>query len=128
MTAIQTPAQAFRRGVILLLLGSVCSSSLGLGVRLIESATAWQILAYRSLGLVVFLLIFISVRNPGILLATFRSAGLASLIGGLGLAAAFSGIIVAIEQVPVASAMFLLAAAPFVAAFLGRLILSRASG
>lgn len=128
MTAIHTPAQAYRRGVIPLLLGSMCSSWLGLGVRLIESATARQILAYRSLGLVVFLLIFISVRNPGTLLASFRSAGLASLVGGLGLAAAFSEIIVAIEQAPVANAMFLLAAAPFVAAFLGRLILSSASG
>lgn len=115
--------QAYRRGVILVLLGSVCASWLGLGVRIVESATAWQILAYRSLGLAIFLLAFIAVRNRGELSGAFRHAGPASLIGGLGLAAAFSGIIVAIEQATVANAMFLLAVAPFLAAVLGRLVL-----
>jgi len=117
------PAHSYRRGVILVLLGSVCSSWVGLGVRMVESATAWQILTYRSLGLSVFLLLYISLRNPGAVIATFRRAGLASLIGGLGLAAAFLAIIVAIERTPVANAMFLLALAPFLAAVLGRLIL-----
>jgi drug/metabolite transporter (DMT)-like permease len=115
--------QAYRRGMILVLLGSVCASWLGLGVRMTESATAWQILAYRSLGLAVFLLAFIAIRSRGNLIGAFRHAGFAALTGGLGLAAAFSGIIVAIERATVANAMFLLATAPFLAAILGRLVL-----
>jgi DME family drug/metabolite transporter len=121
--AIKMPERAYRHGVILVLLGSACSSWLGLGVRVMESATAWQILVYRSLGLVILLLVFIALRKPGTLLDAFRGAGPASLVGGVGLAAAFSGIIVAIERAPVANAMFLLAIAPFLAAVLGRLIL-----
>lgn len=123
ISATPESAPAYRRGVALILLGTICASWLGLGVRMIESATAWQILVYRSLSLVVFLLVFIALRNRGGLPAAFRHAGLAGLIGGVGLAAAFSGIIVAIERASVANAMFVLASAPFLAAVLGRLIL-----
>ncbi len=126
MTQVATQSaslRAYRRGILLVLLGSLCSSWIGLGVRMMESATAWQILVYRSLGLIVFLLIFIALRNHGRLLAAFRDAGAASLIGGLGLATAFSGGIVAMHLATVANAMFLLACAPFLSAILGRLIL-----
>ena len=116
-------AAAYRRGVAFILLGSVCASWLGLGIRLMESATAWQILAYRSLGAIPFLLAVIAIRNPGRLAAVFREAGPASLVGALGLAAAFSGMIIAIQRASVANAMFLLAAAPFFAAVLGRVVL-----
>lgn len=116
-------AAAYRRGVAFILLGSVCASWLGLGIRLMESATAWQILAYRSLGAIPFLLAVIAIRSPGRVAAVFREAGLTALVGALGLATAFSAIIIAIQLASVANAMFLLAAAPFFAAVLGRVIL-----
>jgi drug/metabolite transporter (DMT)-like permease len=118
-----TTVRAYRRGVVLILLGSVSASWLGLGVRVMESATAWQILAYRSFGAIVFLLAFIALRNPGRLLAAFRGAGPVSIVAGIGLAAAFSGGVVAIQGASVANAMFLLATAPFLAAVLGRVLL-----
>ena len=92
--------------MILVLLGSVCSSWLGIGVRVMVSASAWQILVYRSMGVTLFLLVFIAIRNPGALIATFRAAGPASLVGGIWLASASSAIIVAIERASVANAMF----------------------
>jgi len=123
VTASAVSAEAYRRGVILVLLGSVCASWLGIGVRLMESASAWQILVYRSAALTVFLLAYIAARNPGALIAIFRNAGAASIVGGIGLATASSAIIVAIERASVANAMFLLAVAPFLAAVIGRLVL-----
>ena len=122
-TAEPAALKAYRRGILLVLAGSLCSSWIGLGVRMMESATAWQLLVYRCSSLIVFLLIVIALRNPGRLLRSFRTAGPAAVVGGLGLAAAFTGGIVAIEQASVANAMFLLAGAPFLAAVLGRLIL-----
>ncbi len=127
-TVTQVTAQpatfgAYRRGIFLVLTGSLCSSWIGLGVRMMESATAWQLLVYRAIGVIAFLLVVIAVRNRGRFAATFRNAGPASLVGGLGLAAAFSGGIVAMQQASVANAMFLLAGAPFLAAILGRLVL-----
>ena len=56
---------AYRRGIALVLMGSICSSWLGLGVRMMESATAWQLLVYRSAAAVAFLLIVIAIRNRG---------------------------------------------------------------
>lgn len=114
---------AYRRGVILVLLGSAVSSWIGIGMRMVEAASVWQILVFRSFGLAVFLSLFIAWRYPGRFAAAFRNAGPASVVGGLGLMGAFAGSIVAIERTSVANAMFLLAATPFLAAFLGRLIL-----
>ncbi|NIM28004.1 MAG: EamA family transporter [Gammaproteobacteria bacterium] len=123
MSAIPLSAQDYRRGVVLVVLGSACASWLGIGVRMVESASAWQILVYRSLALAIFLTAFLAIRHQGRLPSAFRGAGLAAFSGGLGLAAAFSGIILAIDNASVANAMFVLAVAPFVAAVLGRVIL-----
>ena len=114
---------AYRRGIVLVLTGSICSSWLGLGVRMMESATAWQLLVYRSAAAAAFLLVVIAIRNRGRLAPAFRDAGPAALVGGLGLAAAFTGGIVAMHHASIANAMFLLAGAPFIAAILGRLVL-----
>ncbi len=113
-------ARTYRRGLLLVLLGSICASWIGLGVRMMDAATAWQILVFRSVGLVAFLMVFIALRHPGRIAGVFRNAGRASILGGAALATAFCGSIVAIEQTSVANAMFLLAAAPFMAAVLGR--------
>ena len=52
----------YRHGVILVLLAGVCWSSMGLGIRFIETANVWQILFYRSLSLVPFLFAVIAMR------------------------------------------------------------------
>lgn len=114
---------AYRRGVILVLLGALASSWMGLGVRMMDDATAWQILAFRSFGMMVFLLVLVTLRHPGQLTNTFRRAAWTTVIGGISLAAAFSGVIVAFQLTSVANALFMLAAAPFLAAVLGRLVL-----
>ncbi len=116
-------ARAYRLGVVLVFLGAVTASWAGLGVRVIESATPWQILVYRSLAAAGFLLLYIAWRRRGRVAASFRSAGAASIVGALGLAAAFCGIIVAIDGASVANAMLLLAVAPFLAAVMGRVFL-----
>ncbi|NQV60541.1 MAG: DMT family transporter, partial [Alphaproteobacteria bacterium] len=56
-------------------------------------------------------------------LPSIRKVGLAGLIGALALVFAFTGGIFAIQATTVANAMFLFAAAPFLAALLGLLIL-----
>ena len=98
---------AYRRGVLLVLAGSLCSSWIGLGVRMMEAATAWQILVYRAIGLIAFLLIVIALRNRGRLSVAFHNIGAATLVGGLGLAMAFSGGIVAMQRASIANALFL---------------------
>ena len=114
---------AYRRGLVLVLLAGVCWSSIGIAVRLMESATEWQILFYRSLALAVFLFLALAVQNRGRLGRVFRQAGLSGVLSGLALVVAFCGSIFSVANTTVANAMFLFASAPFFVAVLGRVIL-----
>lgn len=113
----------YRYGVFLVLFSGLCWSSIGLGVRFIEVANVWQILFYRSLALTPFLFLIIAARHKGRPFPVIRKTGLAGLIGALALVCTFAGAIFAIQTTTVANAMFLLAAAPFLAALLGSLML-----
>ena len=124
----QTPVQSatpgtYGRGVVLVVLGSFASSWMGLGVRMMDDATAWQILAFRSFGATAFLLFIVLIGNPRQLHGTFRRALRATLVGGIGIAVSFSAIIVAFQLTTVANALFVLASSPFLAAVLGRVVL-----
>ncbi len=118
-----SPTLSYPRGVLLVLLAGVCWSTMGLGIRSMEVANVWQILFYRSCALTPFLFAIIALRSGGRPLAVIRKAGIAAVIGGLGLVVAFTGGIYAIQTTTVANAMFLFATAPFIAALLGRLVL-----
>jgi len=114
---------SYLAGVVLVLMAGVFWSSMGLGIRMIEQANVWQILFYRSIALACFLFFIISFRSGYKPLRAIRSAGIAGVIGGVGLVFAFAGGIYAIQTTTVANAMFLFAAAPFLAAVAGWLVL-----
>ena len=98
-------------------------SLMGLGLRQIEAASVWQILFWRSVGMVPVLLAFVWWRSGGRPLATIRRVGAAGLVGGLGLVFAFAGAIYAIQTTTIANAVFLFTASPLVAAVLGWILL-----
>ena len=113
----------YARGVVLVLLAGVAWSTAGLVIRLMEQADGWQIVFWRSAAMVPTLLLFIALRNGGALAAAFRRAGWNAVVGGLCLACAFTGFVFALLHTTVANVLFILSAAPLVAAVLGRLIL-----
>jgi drug/metabolite transporter (DMT)-like permease len=120
---LESPRISYFVGVVLVLMSGVFWSSMGLGIRMIEQANVWQILFYRSIALACFLFCIITLRSGFRPLSAIRSAGIAGAIGGVGLVFAFSGGIYAIQTTTVANAMFLFAAAPFLAAVAGWVIL-----
>jgi drug/metabolite transporter (DMT)-like permease len=71
-----------------------------------------------------FIALWLVLRYRGRLVGVFQSAGRLSVLGGLCLSISFSGYILALDQTSVANALFILAAAPFFAALLGRALLS----
>jgi len=113
----------FLRGRGLVLLSGVMMSIGGPLIRLLESASEWQFLAYRALALVATLLIILALRYPGRLWATLRAAGGAGLLAGAFLACAFVGFVFSITHATVANTLFLLSAAPFAAALLAWVVL-----
>lgn len=112
-----------RRGLVFVFTAGVLWSTVGLSIRLIEEASVWQILLYRSVALSVFLYVVIRLRSIESPFVQARRSGLPSVIAGLALVAAYSGAIYSIQGIPVANALLLFAAAPFMAAILGWIVL-----
>jgi DME family drug/metabolite transporter len=109
-------------GVALVVVAALMWSSMSLAIRLIEAADTWQVLFWRSAGMVPVLVGIILLRSGG-LWGPLCAVGLAGVIAGAGLVAAFAGAIYAIQTTTVANAVFLYAASPFLAAVFGWLIL-----
>ena len=70
---------AYRRGMLLVLSAGICWSTIGLGVRLIEEATVWQILFYRSMALVLLLSVVMMLRSRARAFQSVRAAGISEL-------------------------------------------------
>ena len=83
----------------------------------------WQYLFYRGLTIAIVLLIYLIVKEGKTFIRSFRHTGAAGLLGACGLVAAFIGFIWSITLTTVANSLFMLATAPFVAAFLGTVFL-----
>jgi drug/metabolite transporter (DMT)-like permease len=113
----------YGRGVVLVLAAGSLWSLMGLGLRQIEAASVWQILFWRSVGMVPVLLAVIWWTSGGRPLTTILSVGVAGAMGGLSLVLAFAGAIYAIQTTTIANAVFLFSASPFVAAVLGWILL-----
>ena len=121
--ANQDAARAHRVGLIFVFLAGVLWSTVGLGIRLIEDATVWQILLYRSISLTLFLYVVIRLRSGESPIAQAARIGMPAVVAGLSLVAAYAGGIYSIQVIPVANALLLFATAPFMAAVLGWLVL-----
>ena len=110
-------------GIALVLAAGVLWSFMGLAIRLIPAAGTWQVVLWRSVGMVPVLAAVIALRSGGRSAAALRGAGAAGVLGGAGLIAAFLGAIYAIQTTGVANAVFLYSASPLFSALLGRLVL-----
>lgn len=123
MSQASATADGRRTGVLLVLGAGILWSTVGLGIRLMDDATVWQILLYRSVSLSLFLYLVIRVRSGESPMLQVRRAGFPAVIAGLALTAAYAGGIYAIQVTSVASAMLLFATAPFMTAVLGWIVL-----
>lgn len=109
-------------GVALVVLAATLWSFGAVGLRLLGEAGAWQVLFWRSVGVLPVLGALVLWRGGGIA-AAIRAQGRAGVIGAVGLIAAFGGAIHAIQTLPVANAVFLFSASPFLTAILARIVL-----
>jgi DME family drug/metabolite transporter len=83
----------------------------------------WQYLFYRGMTVAALLLIYLLIKEGLAVVGNFKWIGCVELIGACGLVAAFSGFILSITVTTAANTLFMLAAAPFIAAFLGIVLL-----
>ncbi len=118
---------SYPRGVALVVTAGVLWSLNGLALRLVGPAGTWQVLFYRSLGMVPVLFLLIASTSGNRPFAAIRAAGWPGLVGGLGLVFAFAGAIYSMQTTTIANAVFLFAAAPLISAVLARLLLGEAA-
>jgi drug/metabolite transporter (DMT)-like permease len=112
-----------RRGLFLVVLATVFWSLSGLAVRLMESASGWQIILYRSIGLTLTMLAVLAVAHRGRTLTAIRDSGWPAVLAGLFSCLSSATFILALEQISVANALFIAGVAPFAAALVARLLL-----
>lgn len=110
-------------GMGMVLTAGLLWSFQALMIRQIDAAGAWAVLSWRSLAMVPVLFAFLAWRTGGAPFVAIRNAGFAGVLGGIGLIAAMGGAILAFQTTTIANAAFLLAASPFLAAILGRVVL-----
>ena len=110
-------------GVALVAAAALLWSLQGLIFRQIEDAGPWATLFWRSVGMMPVLLAFLAWRGRGRVLPGIRRAGMAGVLGGFGLVAAFGGAVYAMQVTTVANAVFLFAATPFLTALAGWIVL-----
>jgi drug/metabolite transporter (DMT)-like permease len=113
----------YRRGVILVLCAGFLWSLAGVGVRLMDGGDGWQIIFYRSAGLIPTLLLAIVLRNRGRVIQSFRRAGRTGVIAGLCLSGSFVANIYAMLNTSIANVAFIASSVPFFAALLGWILL-----
>ena len=109
-------------GRLWVLAAGLCMSVGGPIIRLADASTPWQFLFYRSLGAAAVILVYLLVTGRPVHVLV-RSAGVNGLVGGLGLAVAFTGYVWGVMHSTVANALFLISASPLIAAFLGWMVL-----
>ncbi len=114
--------QSYATGLTLALVSATLWSGMALGLRMIEAASVWEILFWRSIGLLPVVAGLILWTHGG-LVAPVRGAGKAGVIGGIGIAISFCGAVYAIQSTTVANAVFLFSASPFLAALFSGLVL-----
>jgi drug/metabolite transporter (DMT)-like permease len=94
-------------------------------VRYMEAAQSyqWQYLFFRGLTIAIVILIYLLARDGLAFINRFKRIGLSGLLGAVGLVTAMSGYILSITLTTVANTLFMLAGTPFIAAFLGIVLL-----
>ncbi len=110
-------------GVIGVLIGALCGSSVGILVRLVESADGWQILFYRSISFALLVFLFMLARNGRDALNRFSKVRLRGAVVAVCLGSAFIAYIFSVLLTTVANAVFILSASPFITALLARVFL-----
>ena len=113
----------YRRGILQLVASGFFLSTSGIALRIIEQADGWQILFYRSLALSVTILLILVFQKGSRVFDEFRGLEWNDYLLALFLGTGFVAYVFALLYNTVANALFIFSCAPFVAGFLGWILL-----
>ena len=113
----------YRRGILQLVASGFFLSTSGIALRIIEQADGWQILFYRSLALSVTILLILVFQKGSRVVDEFRGLEWNDCLLAVFLGTGFVAYVFALLYNTVANALFIFSCAPFVAGFLGWILL-----
>ena len=113
----------YRRGILQLVASGFFLSTSGIALRIIEQADGWQILFYRSLALSVTILLVLVFQKGSRFFDEFRGLGWNDCLLAVFLGTGFVAYVFALLYNTVANALLIFSCAPFVAGFLGWILL-----
>lgn len=113
----------YRRGILQLVASGFFLSTAGIALRLVEQADGWQILFYRSFALSVTILLILVFQKRSRFFDEFRGLGWNDCLLAVFLGTGFVAYVFALLYNTVANALFIFSCAPFVAGFLGWILL-----
>jgi len=113
----------YRRGILQLVASGFFLSTAGIALRLVEQADGWQILFYRSLALSITILLILVFQKRSRFFDEFRGLGWNDCLLAVFLGTGFVAYVFALLYNTVANALFIFSCAPFLAGFLGWILL-----
>jgi len=113
----------YRRGILQLVASGFFLSTAGITLRLVEQADGWQILFYRSFALSVTILLILVFQKRSRFFDEFRGLGWNDCLLAVFLGTGFVAYVFALLYNTVANALFIFSCAPFLAGFLGWILL-----
>ena len=113
----------YRRGILQLVASGFFLSTAGIALRLVELADGWQILFYRSFALSVTILLILVFQKRSRFFDEFRGLGWNDCLLAVFLGTGFVAYVFALLYNTVANALFIFSCAPFLAGFLGWILL-----
>jgi DME family drug/metabolite transporter len=113
----------YRRGILQLVASGFFLSTSGIALRIIEQANGWQILFYRSIALSVTILLILVFQKRSRFFDEFRGLGWNDFLLAVFLGTGFVAYVFALLYNTVANALFIFSCAPFIAGFLGWILL-----
>ena len=120
---VRRPRSRRATGVALVLGAGALLSLSGIALRNMESAGGGQIIFYRSLAFAATVFLWLAFHYRARVLRAFAKVGKAGLIVGLSLGLGSICYVYALLLTTVANALFIISAAPFMAALLGWMVL-----
>jgi drug/metabolite transporter (DMT)-like permease len=111
------------RSVMIMIGASVAWSTSGIFVRLLDGTDPWEMVFWRSIGMAVFLGVYMMWRYRRDAFAKLRALGVGGTAAAAMLAATFFFFLYAVSVTTVATALFLMSTTPLWAAVVGRIAL-----
>src|SRR3989304_4620757 len=121
----QNPADAtgHRKGVLLMIGAGLCWSTGGILVRNVTLTDPWEIVFWRSVFMVIFLLGVLTFWHRTKVFVKIAEVGLQGVLAGALLASTFFFFILSITRNTVANTLVLMSVGPFFVALFGRIFL-----